>query len=202
MIWLVFFVVMLLSLGYCSFIFIRKIKLYHHHCQNVRASLHLPIKNKTNDYSGFFPAGLAVGEYLWQVYTIDPNVIKAVDFSSKEQLNSALDASNYLMMNMFEKDEPSFSGFKNRLIGYLGEQKVSELLDNQSHEIVWASTSNQEIWDLKINGDLVNVKTVLDIESIKMTALAHPDVTYIVPEDTYQNIGIDNIEPLEGFNHA
>ena len=200
MIWLIFFIVPLL--GYCSFIFIRKVKLHHSRCRYIRESLHLPIEKKPNDYSGFFPASLAIGEYLWQVYTIDPTVIKAVDFSSQEELDSALDISNYLMLNMCEKDEMSLAGFKNRLTGYIGEQKVSELLNSQSHEILWASTSNQEMWDLKIDGDLVNVKTVLDIASIKNIALAHPDVTYLVPEDTYQNIGIDNIEPLEGFNHA
>lgn len=200
MIWLIFFVVTIL--GYSSFIFIRKIKMHRSRCEHIRASLHLPTENQKNDYSSFFPAGLAIGEYLWQVYSIDPSVIKAVDFSSQEELNSALDVSNYLMLNMLEKDETSLSGFRNRLIGYIGEQKVSDLLDRQTHEIVWASTSNQEVWDLKIDSDLVNVKTILDIDSIKMTALAHPDVTYLVPEDTYQNIGIDNIQALEGLSHA
>ncbi|AUX86459.1 oxidoreductase [Acinetobacter sp. ACNIH2] len=199
MIWLIFFVVTIL--GYSSFIFIRKVKLHRYRCEHTRASLYLPIENKKADYSCFFPASLAVGEYLWQVYTIDSNVIKAIDFSSQEELTSALDVSNYLMLNMFEKDETSFLGFRNRLIGYIGEQKVSDLLDRQSHEIVWASTSNQELWDLKIDDNLVNVKTILDIDSIKMKALAHPDVTYLVPEDTYQNIGIDNIQPLENFNY-
>ncbi|MFN3073822.1 oxidoreductase [Acinetobacter sp. TY2] len=200
MIWLIFFVVTIL--GYSSFTFIRKVKLHRNRCEYIRASLHLPIDNKKKDYSYFFPAGLAVGEYLWQIYTIDPSVIKAVDFSSQEELNSALDVSNYIMLNILEKDETSLSGFRNRLIGYLGEQKVSDLLDTQSHKIVWASLSNQELWDLKIDGDLINVKTVLDIDSIKMTALAHPDVTYLVPEDTYQNIAVDNIQPLEGLSHA
>ena len=200
MTWLIFFVVAVV--GYCGFIFVRKVKQHRYRCEHIRASLYLPIENKKTDYSGFFPASLAVGEYLWQVYTIDSSVIKAIDFSSQEKLTSALDVSNYLMLNMFEKDETSFSGFRNRLIGYIGEQKISDLLDRQSHEIVWASTSNQELWDLKIDDNLVNVKTILDIDNIKMTALAHPDVTYVVPEDTYQNIGIDNIQPLENFNYA
>ena len=199
MILFIFFLVAIF--GYCGFIFIRKVKLHRSRCEHIRASLYLPIENKKTDFSGFFPASLAVGEYLWQVYTIDSNVIKAVDFSNREDLTSALDVSNYLMLNMFEKDETSFSGFRSRLIGYIGEQKVSDLMDRQSHEIVWASTSNQEIWDLKIDDNLVNVKTILDTDSIKMTALAHPDVTYLVPEDTYRNIGIDNIQPLENFNY-
>ena len=93
MIWLIFFVVTIL--GYSSFIFIRKIKMHRSRCEHIRASLHLPTENQKNDYSSFFPAGLAIGEYLWQVYSIDPSVIKAVDFSSQEELKSALDVSNY-----------------------------------------------------------------------------------------------------------
>lgn len=170
-------------------------------CSLIRISLHQPVSSQNNPYDTFMASGLLLGEYLWQIYTIDSSIVKAVDFSSAENLDSNYAVSEYLMTNMLHHDADSFLGFKNRLVGYIGEQRVAEILQQQNIEATWASTTNQEIWDLKINDELINVKTILDIHSIKTTALAHPDVTYIVPEDTYQDIGVNNIQPLEGFNH-
>lgn len=185
----------------CGYLFYKKYRNHKKYCQFLRESLHKPLLKKENDYSALFPASLVVGEYLWQIYTIDPSLIKAIDFSSTQNLDSAYAVSNYLMINMLEHDDHAYIGFRNRLIGYLGEQKVAEVLQQQGTDALWASTSNQEIWDLQIDDQLINVKTVLDVNSIKGVALAHPDVIYLVPEDTYKNVGIDNIQALDGFNY-
>lgn len=185
----------------CGYLFYKKYRNHKKYCQFLRESLHKPLLKKENDYSALFPASLVVGEYLWQIYTIDPSLIKAIDFSSTQNLDSAYAVSNYLMINMLEHDDHAYIGFRNRLIGYLGEQKVAEVLQQQGTDALWASTSNQEIWDLQIDDQLINVKTVLDVNSIKGVALAHPDVIYLVPEDTYKNVGIGNIQPLDGFNY-
>ena len=198
--WTTAFLLSLIVLVYVS-LFYKKYCTHKKYCQFLRESLQESIVKKENDYSALLPAGLVVGEYLWQIYTIDPSVIKAVDFSSAQDLDSAYAVSNYLMINMLEHDDQAYAGFRNRLIGYLGEQRVAEVLQQQGTDALWASTSNQEIWDLKIDDQLINVKTVLDMNNIKGTALAHPDVLYLVPEDTYKNIGVDNIQPLEGFNY-
>lgn len=170
-------------------------------CNIIYESLKVPKSGQNNPYDAYMPSGLLLGEYLWQIYTIDPDVIKAVDFSSAEHLDSNYAVSEYLMNKMIQHDASSFAGFQNRLVGYIGEQRVAEILNQQNIETTWAATSNQEIWDLKINDELINVKTVLDIHSLKALALAHPNVTYLVPEDTYQDIGVSNIAPLEGFHH-
>lgn len=170
-------------------------------CNIIRESLYATVTAEKNPYDAVMASGLLLGEYLWQLYTIDSNVIKAVDFSSAENLDSNYAVSEYLMNNMIHHDPDAFLGFQNRLVGYIGEQRVAEILQQQNIEATWASASNQEIWDLKINDALINVKTVLDIHSLKATALAHPDVTYFVPEDSYQDIGVSNIHSLEGFNH-
>lgn len=170
-------------------------------CAKIKASLQQPVRKKSDDYSNFFPAGIMLGEYLWQIYTIDPTIIKAVNFSSIENLDSPIATANYLLQNMIKHDAVAYLGFKNRLNGYIGEQQVAEILQQHGVDALWASTSNQELWDLKIDDNLINVKTILDVHSIKSVALAHPDITYLIPEDTYQNIGIDNIQPLEDFKY-
>lgn len=182
-------------------LFYKKYQTHKKVCNIIRESLNTPISIRKNPYDALLASGLLLGEYLWQIYTIDSSVIKAVDFSSSENLDSQYAVSEYLMNNMIRHDAIAFEGFQNRLVGYIGEQRVSEILQQQNIEANWASAPNQEIWDLKINDDLINVKTVLDINSLKATALAHPNVTYMVPEDTYQDIGVSNIQALEGFNH-
>jgi len=197
--WIIIFFI--LSLVVCGTVFYKRYKAHQMVCQRIRQSLYEPMEKKDHDYSIYFPAALMTGEYLWQIYTIDSSIIKAVDFSSTENLDSSYAVANYLMTNMLEHDEQSYAGFRNRLIGYIGEQKVADVLAEQGQNAVWASTSNQELWDLQIDDQLINVKTILDVNSIRNTAIAHPDVMYLVPEDTYKNIGIDNIQPLNGFNY-
>lgn len=184
-----------------AYLFYKKYRAHQNYCLAIKQILQQPIQKNINDYSAFFPAGVMLGEYLWQIYSIDPSVIKAVDFSSSQDLDSPMAIANYLLENMLEHDAVAYTGFQSRLMGYLGEQRVAEILQQQGTDALWASTSNQEIWDLKIDGQLMNVKTVLDVHSIKAIALAHPDVTYLVPEDCYQNMGIDNIQPLQGFEY-
>jgi hypothetical protein len=186
---------------YIIYLIYQKYQAHKKLCKNIRESLHAPVTSQKKPYDAFMASGLMLGEYLWQLYTIDTNVIKAVNFSSAESLDSNYAVSEYLMNNMIHHDSDAFLGFQNRLTGYIGEQRVAEILQQQNIQATWASTSNQEIWDLKINDELINVKTVLDIHSLKATALAHPNVTYVVPEDTYQDIGVSNIQPLEGFYH-
>lgn len=201
MYWIITLSTLFLVVGIFSYSFYKKWQSHKRACQSLQRSLYEPIRKNDHDYSIFFPPGLMLGEYLWKIYTIDSTVIKAVDFSSVEDLDSSYAVAEYLMTNMLEQDEASFAGFRNRLIGYMGEQRVAEVLAEEGKNAVWASTSNQELWDLQINDQLANVKTVLDVNSIKETAIAHPDVLYIVPEDTYKDIGIDNMQPLNGFNH-
>ena len=183
-------------------IFYRRYQAHQRLCKNIQQSLYEPVQKNESDYSIYVPTALTVGEYLWQIYTIDPDVVQAIDFSSTENLDSPFHAANYLMNTMLNHDEDSLQGFRNRLIGYMGEQKVASVLAQHGENAVWASTSNQQLWDLKIDDQLVNVKTVLDVQSIQQTAIAHPEVTYLVPEDRYRDLGVNNIKPLAGFNYA
>lgn len=145
-------------------------------------------------------AGLTSAELYWHWATIDPQVVMATDFSSTQDVNNGFDFAQYIHRSVTDMDEQSLLGFKRRLMGYVGEQNVADLLIQQGHVVEIAQTANQPVWDLIIDGQAVNVKTVQDIASIKAQALAHPDVIYLVPEDA-TGIASDNIVRLEGFNH-
>ena len=95
----------------CGYLFYKKYRNHKKYCQFLRESLHKPLLKKENDYSALFPASLVVGEYLWQIYTIDPSLIKAIDFSSTQNLDSAYAVSNYLIAGGIDPMRLSSEGF-------------------------------------------------------------------------------------------
>ena len=145
-------------------------------------------------------AGLSAVELCWHWASIDIQVIEAADFSSTQHIDSGFDFAQYIHQYVSDMDAESLLGFKRRLMGYVGEQNVADLLIEQGHIVEVAQTANQPVWDLLVDDQAVNVKTVQDIASIKAQALAHPDTIYLVPEDAVGEAS-GNIVRLDGFNH-
>jgi len=161
-------------------------------------TLSFPAQESAGEYAAL--AGLSAVELYWQWSTINPDIIAAADFSSTHDIRSGLDFANYVHQQISGLDGAALAGFNNRLLGYVGEEKVSQLLQAQGHLVEVAQAANQPVWDLLVDGQAVNVKTVLDIAEIKAVALAHPDVIYLVPEDA-QGVETNNIQRLADFNH-
>lgn len=145
-------------------------------------------------------AGLTTVELYWHWANINPQVVTGADFSSIQDINSGFDFAQYIHQSVTGMNEQSLLGFKRRLMGYVGEQNVADLLVQQGHIVEVAQTANQPVWDLVVDGQAVNVKTVQDIASIKADALTHPDTIYFVPEDA-TGVASPNIMRLVGFNH-
>ena len=145
-------------------------------------------------------AGLSTLELYWHWMSIDAQVIAGANFSSTQDINSGFDFAQYIHQYVSDMDAESLLGFKRRLMGYVGEQNVADLLIEQGHIVEVAQTANQPVWDLLVDDQAVNVKTVQDITSIKAQALAHPDTIYLVPEDAVGEAS-GNIVRLDGFNH-
>lgn len=140
-------------------------------------------------------------EYAWHWATIDPDLLQAADFSSRAAINSGWDFARYIHDNYASLSEAGKAGFVNRLSGYLAEQKVAGLLEQAGHAVQFAETANQPVWDLIVNEQLVNVKSVADTSSIIEQAVAHPDVIYTIPTDVQGEL-TENMLQLDGFAHA
>lgn len=145
-------------------------------------------------------AGLSAIELCWYWHNVDTQLISATNFSSSETINNGFDFAQYIHQHVSDMDTQSLLGFKRRLMGYVGEQNVADLLIEQGHIVEVAQTANQPVWDLLVDNQAINVKTVQDIASIKAQALAHPDIIYLVPEDAFGEAS-NNIIKLDGFNH-
>lgn len=145
-------------------------------------------------------AGVTAAELVWHWATIDHRVIEAAAFSSTEPIHNGFDFAHYIHAHYDSLTEAGKQGFADRLMGYVGEQHVADLLADHSHAVTVADTSNQAVWDLLVDGHAANVKTVADIASIEADAAAHPHVIYYVPEDAHGHAA-GNIVQLAGFKH-
>ncbi len=144
---------------------------------------------------------LTVAEFAWSWARIDPSVIRATDFSSSVPVHNGYDFAQYIHAHYDTLGTAAQEGFFNRLMGYVGEQKVADLLVHQGHIVQAAGSATQPAWDLLVDGHPVNVKTVHDIASIKAEALAHHGVTYIVPSDAHGHLA-SNMAHAAGFHHS
>ena len=143
---------------------------------------------------------LTAAEFVWSWARIDPSVIQAADFSSSVPIHNGYDFAQYLHTHYDTLGVAAKEGFLNRLMGYVGEQQVADLLVHQGHIVQMAASSTQSTWDMLIDGHPVNVKTVHDLASIKAEALAHHGVTYVVPMDAHGHL-TSNMSHVAGFHH-
>ncbi len=139
-------------------------------------------------------------EFVWSWMAIDPDLVAAASFASTDSIRNGIDFAWYVHQHYDSLSSAAKEGFLNRLSGYYAEQQVADILSQAGHVVQFAETANQPVWDLVVDGHLVNVKNVIDIGSIKADALAHQGVTYLVPHDAHGIAG-ENIVHLPGFSH-
>ena len=143
---------------------------------------------------------LTAAEFVWSWARIDPSVIRAADFSSSVSIRNGYDFAQYLHSHFDTLGVAAKEGFFDRLMGYVGEQQVADLLVHQGHVVQTAVSATQPVWDMLVDGHPVNVKTVQDIASIKAEALAHHGVTYLVPSNAHGYL-VGNMAHVAGFHH-
>jgi len=146
-------------------------------------------------------AGVTAAEFVWSWAAISPDVVRGAAFSSGEPIKSGFGFALWLHQHYDSLAPAAKDGFMNRLLGYVGEQNVAHMLVAQGHTVHMAATATQPVWDMLIDGHAANIKTVTDVGAIKLDALHHPNVTYIVPEHAH-GIGALNITHLHGFDHG
>ena len=145
-------------------------------------------------------AGITAVDYVWSWANIDPDVIHAAAFSSHASIHNGFQFAEFIYHHYDSLSERAKDGFYNRLLGYVGEQEASHILQSQGHLVQVAQSARQPIWDFQVDHHPVNVKTVHDIGQIKLEALKHPNVIYDVPTDAHGH-AVQNIQRLSDFSH-
>jgi len=143
---------------------------------------------------------LSASEFVWSWARIDPAIVHAAAFSSSAPIRNGYDFAQYVHSHYDTLGLAAKEGFFNRLLGYLGEQQVADLLAHQGHVVQAAASATQPVWDLLVDGHPVNVKTIQDLASIKAEAIAHHGITYLVPTDAQGHL-TENMAHIAGFKH-
>jgi len=116
---------------------------------------------------------------------IDEHVYTAMSSLAGEQLDTIGDLSRSL--SDWESAEIGQSlppEAVSKLMGHLAEPRVAENLENMGIQVEMPNLSNQEGYDLILNGEyFVNVKTVADASSLSSHFENYPNIPVIVPSD-------------------
>lgn len=116
--------------------------------------------------------GLAAGEMLWHAASLDPNVMKAADFSRAEDIGDpmafACSAADFLT-----------AGAGWSLRGYTAERLVMDKLIADGHAVRLAEASNTPGLDLMVDGTPVQVKCGTSLSNLTEHFEKYPDIPVI-----------------------
>ena len=133
-------------------------------------------------------AGLTLGDFLYDYVRIDPTVVEGVDFARADDLDSVFSFSEFAARQM-ELPPEEFSGSLSQMQGYVAERLVALHLEVQGHDVTFPETSNQEGWDLLVDGDRFQVKCLGDAAGVHEHLRRFPDIPVIVNRELAESVG-------------
>ena len=118
---------------------------------------------------------LTLGDMVYSAAMIDPAVIEAADFSRVEELDNLATFAD-LATKIQGLNPIQASGAINQLEGYVAEQVVAAKLVAQGHQVVFPEISNQQGWDLLVDGQEFQVKCLQDLDGLAehFSKFVHP----------------------------
>jgi hypothetical protein len=121
-------------------------------------------------------ASMTLGELVYNIHRLDPNVLQAADFSRVEDLADPVAFAGFAH-RISEMGAASQLGAFSNLKGYVAEQVVAAQLVEQGHIVEFPATSNQAGWDLSVDGVKFQVKNASDLSLLHR----HFDMGYDYP---------------------
>lgn len=130
-------------------------------------------KKMTTDFpDAIIALGLTAGEMLWHAAALDPNVMKAADFSRSEDIGDpmafAYNAADFMT-----------AGAGWSLRGYTAERLVMDKLIADGHDVRFAEVSNTPGLDLIVDGMPVQVKCGAALSNLTEHFKKYPDIPVI-----------------------
>ena len=124
-----------------------------------------------------------VGANVFRQYTcIDDNIYEGVSRLSGENIDSFSDLSAKL--KIYKHDSQGLTvGSLNKIKGHIAENHVAEHFKEAGIEVDWPETSNQEGWDLLLNGNSIQVKLTNNTNSLIEHFKNNPEIPVIIPSD-------------------
>lgn len=105
---------------------------------------------------------LTLGELAYHIHMLNPAVLAAADFSRVDDLSDPIDFAAFAH-SVEAMGAESHLGAISNLKGYVAEHMVASELVRQGHVVEFPETSNQEGWDITVDGVKFQVKNAADL---------------------------------------
>lgn len=150
--------------------------------------------------AGVFSA-LTVGEMLYSAAAIDPEVIKAVDFSRVAEIDGYVEFAQVASEILSGSDSAVLGGIS-QLKGYVAERAVAADLVSSGHTVSFPEASNTPGFDLIVDGQPFQVKFHESLQGIRehfdrydYPVFANSDLAGKIPDDL-----VDHVFFIEGLS--
>lgn len=145
-------------------------------------------------YSAAFLDGAVLygGSVIQKHMAVDNNIQEGIGKLAGEDLGSFADLSSKVETYEHTAWTGLSEGTLDKVGGHVGESMVAEHFSEAGINVQWPDESNQEGWDLLLNGHPVNSKIIKDADQLSAHFSEHADIPAIVPADA-ENIPADAV---------
>lgn len=123
-------------------------------------------------------ASLTFGDFLYDMSSIDTNVIEALNFASKDNVDSIFSFA-YKSEEILDGPANSIEGRLVRLRGYVGERIAGLSYKSDGMEIDFPSSAVEPGYDILIDGQPFQIKCSAEIDVITEHFEKYPDIPVI-----------------------
>ena len=149
--------------------------------------------------------GLTVADIVYHAAAIEPEVLKAADFSRSEDLSGVFEFGVFAD-RVRDLGGAAITGTENHLRGYVAEQIVATRLEEQGHQVELPDDANNAGFDLVVDGTPCQVKCLSDMNGLIAHFEKYPDIPVYVNAELADPIResdyewIDKVSFVEGYD--
>jgi hypothetical protein len=145
-------------------------------------------------------AGITLGDFLYDYIRIDPTVVEGIDFARSADLHNFLSFAHFAEHHE-ELAGRALAGSISNLQGYVAERVVAQHLEAAGHDVSFPDLSNQEGYDILVDGHPFQVKCLLDSGGVH-EHLDRFDYPVIVNSELADQVGhLDNVYVDPALHH-
>lgn len=145
--------------------------------------------------------GLTIGDLIYDISRIDPNVLEATDFARTADLSNVFEYS-YFADRISDRSADAYQGSISNQQGYVAERYAAQQQQSMGKEVEIPEDPNQEGYDLLINGQKFQVKCHQDAAGIREHLEEHPDIPVLVNQGLAEEIGgHPDVYPVPGLEY-
>lgn len=134
-------------------------------------------------------AALSMGDLLYSLAAIDPQVVAAADFASSDEITNSFDFAVNLLARMDGRwrERESLEGLVNSTKGYVMEQLAATKLVADGHVVELPDAPNQPGLDLIVDGQPFQVKCLADSGGLAEHFHQYPGIPVIANSELIED---------------